>query len=99
MQFTGLFDKNHFPPLPSPPLPHVPRSAVAMHCEALWSLMRQFSSGHAPLASLPPSAQRELMSGLVMCGAGEQREAFLAEVSHTVLALLLLLPLTHTTTV
>ena len=57
-----------------------PRAAVAMRCEVLWSLMRGFSSGHAPLSSLPPSVQRELMSGLVMCGAGEQREQFLAEV-------------------
>ena len=62
------------------PLPH--RVAVAIHCEALWTLARDFSLGYGPVSSSPPSVQRELMNGLVMCGIGERKEEFLTKVGE-----------------
>ena len=44
--------------------------------------MRDFSLGCGPMSTFPPSVQRELMSGLVMCGIGEKKEEFLTKVGE-----------------
>ena len=63
-----------------PSLPPSYRASVIIKCDALWSLMRGFSSGQPPSSSLPPPVQRDLMSSLVRCAVGESRQQFLSEV-------------------
>lgn len=53
---------------------------VIIKCEAIWSLMRSFSSGQPPVASLPPPVQRDLICCLVKCGVGDTRQQYLTEV-------------------
>ena len=60
---------------------HVRRTAIVAQCDVVWSLMRSFSSGQEPMASLPPGLQRVLMLSLLSCEAtGERQQQFTREV-------------------
>ena len=57
------------------------RTAIVAQCDVVWSLMRNFSSGQEPVASLPPKLQRVLMLSLLSCeAAGERQQQFIREV-------------------
>ena len=56
------------------------RTAVVSQCDVVWSLMRNFSSGQEPVASLPPKVQRMLMFSLLFCDIGERKQQFVTEV-------------------
>ena len=58
------------------------RTAIVAQCDVVWSLMRSFSSGQEPVASLPPKLQRMLMFSLLSCEAGERQQQFTREVGR-----------------
>ena len=60
------------------------RTAVVSQCDVIWSLMRNFSSGQDPVASLPPKVQRMLMFSLLFCDVGERKQQFVTEVHNYV---------------